>query len=48
LQHAQQLDLGGGRDVADFIKKDRSAIGNLEPPFAHGHRAGKRALFVAK
>ena len=48
LQHAQQLDLGGRRNVADFIQKNCSAVGNLKPAFAHGNRAGERAFFVAE
>ena len=32
LQHAQQLALQFERDVADFVQKQRAAIGQFEPP----------------
>ena len=42
LQHPQQLNLHGQRQVADFIQKQRAAMGGLEPAFAPAHRTGKR------
>src|SRR5438128_5777485 len=34
LQHAEHLDLRVWIEVADFIEKDRAAVGHLESPFA--------------
>jgi hypothetical protein len=48
LQHPQELGLHGGWHVADFIKKNGAAIGQLESPLAAAHGAGKRSFFVAE
>src|SRR5262249_19041326 len=34
LQNAEQLDLGFRRQFADFVEKDRAAIGQLKSPLA--------------
>ena len=44
LQHAQQLDLHRQRQVANFIEKERTAVGLLETPDALLAGAGKSAL----
>ena len=31
LQHPEQLDLGGERDLADLVEEDGAAVGQLEP-----------------
>ena len=48
LQDAQDLGLRVGAHVADFVEKQRAAIGLLEPadPLLVG--AGERALLVAE
>jgi hypothetical protein len=48
LQHTEQLGLQFERRLADFVEKDRPAMGQLESPDPLRDRAGKRALFVAK
>ena len=46
LQHAQQLDLGGRRHLADFVQKERAAIGQLEASLTPVGGARERALLV--
>ena len=48
LEHAQQLDLNVGRQVADLVEKDRRVIGQLEPPDLPRQGAGKGALLPAE
>jgi len=48
LQHAEQADLGGHRDVADLVEEDRAAVGRLEEPLLVALRAGEGALHVAE
>jgi hypothetical protein len=46
LQDAQQLGLKGRRDVADFVEKERAAVGHFEAALARRHGAGEGALLV--
>ena len=46
LQHAQQFGLQVEWQFADFIEKDRAAVGEGEAAFAFGGGAGERAAFV--
>ena len=48
LQHAEEFDLDGGREVADFVEEKRSAFGLLDA--AHAAEKGPREgpLFVAE
>ncbi len=48
LEDAQHLGLGFQAHVADFVEKDRAAVGDLElaPPIRHG--AGERTADVAE
>ncbi len=46
LQHAQQLHLRGRRHLADFVEKERAAIGQLEAALAPIGGARERALLV--
>ena len=48
LEHAQQLDLRVGRQVADLVEKDRRMIRQFEPPDLPRQRAGKGALLPAE
>ena len=48
FQHAQQLDLRGQRHVADFVQKQRAAVGVLELAHAIGRGVGKRPAHVAE
>ena len=48
LQYAQQLDLQGERHVADFVEKERAAVGRLEKADPAGASAGKGALGMAE
>jgi len=48
LQHAQQLDLHVQRQVADFVEKDRAAVGQLEAADPVGHGSGKSPLAVTE
>ncbi len=48
LQYAQQAGLQVRRHVADFIQKQRAAVGLLEAALALGSSAGKRAALVAE
>jgi hypothetical protein len=46
LQDAQQLGLKGRRDVADFVEKERAAVGHFEAALARRHGAGEGALLM--
>lgn len=48
LKDAEQFYLGGRGDVADFVEKDSSSVGDLKSAFSHGKGSGKRALFVTE
>ncbi len=48
LQHAQQLGLRAGGQLADFIEKDRAAIGLFEQPRALADSAGEGPARVAE
>ena len=48
LQHAEQLDLGRERDVADLVEEQRAAVGVLEPALALAVGAGEGPLDVAE
>ena len=47
-QHTQQAGLQVKRHVADFIEKQRAALGLFEAATAHGLRAGERATLMTK
>ena len=38
LQHAQQLGLELGLQIADFVEEDRAAVSQLEAPLPHRRR----------
>ena len=48
LQEAQQLDLHRQRHIADFVEKQRAAIGAFDPADILLHRAGEGPLLVAE
>ena len=48
LQHPQQAGLRLHRHVADFVEKQRAALGLLEPAGGAGIGAGERAAFMAE
>src|SRR5271169_1135009 len=48
LKHPQQCDLDLGRQVANFIQKDRPAIGRFETSEASLGCAGEGALLVTE
>ena len=48
LQHAQQLDLGLERQLADLVEEQRAAVRQLEAALVLADRAGERALLVAE
>jgi hypothetical protein len=48
LQHAQQLHLHGGRDLADLVEEEGAAVGLLEATLASAVGAGEGALLVAE
>ena len=48
FKRGQQLGLQRQRQIADFIEKQRPAIGGLEPPDAVGPRVGEGALHMAE
>jgi hypothetical protein len=48
LEHAQQLGLQVGADLADLVEQQRAAVGELEAAFALLVRAGEGAAFVAE
>ena len=48
LEHAQQLGLQLGLELADLVEEERAAVGQLEPAALALGRAGERALLVAE
>ena len=48
LDDAQQADLRGERELADFVEEERAAVGLLEPALPARGRAGEGALLVAE
>ncbi len=48
LEDAEELDLEGGRDVADLVEEERAAVGELEAPLLAADGAGEGALLVAE
>src|SRR5271166_3829866 len=48
LDHAQQLDLGGGRKVANLVKEQRTTLGGLEIAGLLAIGAGESALMIAE
>ena len=46
LKDTQDFGLSGGRHIADFIEKERAAVGLLELADALAVRAGERSLLV--
>ena len=48
LQHAQQLHLDVGRDLADLVEEQRAAVGLREAAVVALDRAGEGALLVAE
>ena len=48
LNRAQQLHLHGQRQVADFVEKQRAAVGGLEQAVLVRDRAGEAAFAVAE
>ena len=48
LEHAQQLHLDVGRQVADLVEEDRRAIGQLEASDLPRERAGEGAFLAAE
>src|SRR5216684_2448769 len=48
FENAQELDLNGHRQLADFVKEHRSAVRRLEQPGFGLHRAGEGAPLVTE
>ena len=48
LHDAQQPNLRGQRELADFVEEQRAAVGLLEPALAPRRRAGEGARLVAE
>ena len=48
LEDAEQLDLGGQRQVADLVEEDRAAVGRLEEPLVVAIGAGEGTADVAE
>ncbi|MPM45001.1 hypothetical protein SDC9_91686 [bioreactor metagenome] len=48
MQHAQQLDLDGQRQVADFVKEQGASIGGFEPADLGGEGSGEGAFFMTE
>ena len=48
LQDAQQLGLHRQREFADFVEKDRAAVGLFESPFPRPVGSGEGPFFVAE
>ena len=48
LQDAEDLGLGGQRQLADLVEEDRTAVGALEPARLLPVRAGEGAPLVAE
>ena len=48
LQHPQELDLRGQRQVADLVEEQRAALRAIEPPLLAPDGAGEGAALVAE
>lgn len=48
FQHAQQLDLSRGREIADFVQKNGSALSLFKVTLARVQRSGERAPLVSE
>src|SRR5256885_13383591 len=48
LDQTEQFGLHGRRDFADFVEKERSAFGELDPPGLARHGAGESSALVTK
>src|SRR5260370_27166349 len=48
LENAKQLNLGFCGEFANFVQKNRSAVGQLEPPQSLGDGSAEGALFMAE
>ena len=48
VEHAQQLRLGGERQLADLVEEQRAAVGDLEQPELASDAAGEGAALVAE
>ncbi len=48
LEHTQQLDLNRRRDIADFVKEDRAAVGRLESARLVADGTGERTAYVSE
>ena len=48
LYHSQKFDLKRETHLADFVEKDRSAIGKFESAHSRLGRAGEGALFMSE
>ena len=48
LEHPEELDLGGRRQVADLVEKQGAPVGQLEAALAARHRPGECPLLVAE
>jgi hypothetical protein len=48
LQHAQELRLSAGRELADFVEKERPAVGFFEESGAFACRAGEGPARMAE
>src|SRR5579883_3060318 len=48
LKHAKQFDLNRGRNIADFIEKNRPSICQLKLAGLGGDSAGERSLLVSE
>ena len=48
LEHAQEVALALGGEVADFVQEERAAVGQLKPAGLVGDRAGEGAFDVAE
>ena len=46
LEHAQQLGLHAGLELADLVQEERPSVGQLQPAAAPGRGAGEGALLV--
>ena len=48
MKDAEEFDLNGGREVADFVKKEGAFVAVFKATGAFGDRAGERAFFVSE
>jgi hypothetical protein len=48
LKHAEQTDLGGGRELADLIEEEGASIGTFEPAEALGLCSCEAPTLVAE